>query len=206
MAHAPHVVRAPQVYAATVQFLYHRRPPDLRGETLYPLGLLENVHPDLHELELAKYAGREVLLDLRIPLLEVRWNDALHLCPLHPSRLASAWRAAGIDSAAWEHDFFRIPVDALAGLLAVWFATGAVSVPDGPDEQGRLSLPSGDVSWFDPARYRELDAPPARHLEHLCEHREQGGRVRPFAYVPHVLVGAPLDVAGFELVRANGYA
>ena len=200
------MVCAAQVYAATVQSLYHRRPSDLRGQTLYPLGLLRNVHRDLYEVELAKYAGREVLLDLRIPLLEVRWNDVLHLCPLHPSRLGRAWRAAGIDSAAWEHDFYRIPVDALAGLPAVWFATGAVSLPDGPDEQGRLSLPSDDVSWFDAARYRELDAPPVRHLEHLRERREQGAGARPFAYVPHVLVGAPLDVGGHELVRANGCA
>jgi hypothetical protein len=198
------VVRAPQVYAAAVQFLYHRRPPDLRGETLYPLGLLKSVHPDLHELELAKYAGREALLDLWIPLLEVRWNDAVHLCPLHPSRLASAWRAAGIDSPAWEHDFFRIPVARLEGLPAVWFSSGAVSAPDRPAGHGRLSLPSADVSWFDGARYRELDAPPARHLEHLRERREQARRARPFAFVPHALVGAPLGVAGLELVRADG--
>jgi hypothetical protein len=79
-------------------------------------------------------------------------------------------------------------------------------VPDGPDERGRLSLPGADVSWFDAARYRELEAPPARQLEHLRERRERGGRVRPFAFVPHVLVGAPLDVAGLELVRANGCA
>jgi hypothetical protein len=187
-----------------VEFLYHRRPADLRGETLYPLGLLRNIYPDVYELERAKYAGREALLDLWIPLLEVRWNDALHLCPLHPSRLASAWRAAGIDSPAWEHDFFRIPVGALARTPAVWFATGALTVPNGPDEHGRLSLPRADVSWFDAARYRELDAPPARHLEHLLERREQSGRARPFAFVPHVLVGAPLDVAGLEVVRANG--
>ena len=187
-----------------MEFLYHRRPADLRGETLYPLGLLRDVHPDLHELERAKYAGREALLDLWIPLLEARWNDAVHLCPLHPSWLASAWRAAGIDSPVWEHDFFRIPVAALVGLPAVWFATGAVSAPEGPDEHGRLSLPRADVSWFDGARYRELDRPPSRHLEHLRERREQALRARPFAFVPHVLVGAPLDVAGLERVRADG--
>jgi hypothetical protein len=178
----------------------------MRGETLYPLHLLRSVHRDLYEVELAKYAGREVLLELRVPLLGGRWNDALQLCPLHPSRLARAWRDAGIASSVWDHDFFQIPLAALEGTPAVWFATGVVSVPDETDEQRPPSLPRAEVSWFDATRYRELDAPTPRHLEHLRERRELGGRARPFAFIPHVLVGAPLDTAGLELVRANDSA
>ena len=94
-----------------MRFLYHARPRDLRGGVLYPLSALRTRFPDLYEFERAKYAGRELLFELRIPLLDVLWNEALHLSPFHPSQLAAAWRDAGLPSSAWDRDFFEIPVE-----------------------------------------------------------------------------------------------
>jgi hypothetical protein len=170
-------------------FLYHARPARMRGHTLYPLNLLATEHPDLYEDERRKYDGREELLELRIPVLEVLWNDALHLAPIHPRRLAAAWRAEGLSAPAWDSEFFAIPADRIDASKAVWFERGA--------------LPLDDVRPFDAGRYRELDAPPAGYREYLRDYRERGRRARPFAYVPHVLVAAPVDVAGLRLVRAD---
>jgi hypothetical protein len=175
--------------------LYHALPPDMRGETLYPLNLLRDIHPDLFERERRKYAGRDALLELRIPLLDVLWNDTLHLSPLHPYHLAEAWRSVGLSSPAWERRFFRIPVEQLAGRPSVWFASGALTA------QG--ALPGDAVTRFDPARYRELARPPARYLEYLVDERRSGHAPRPFAHLPHVLVAGPVDVAGVPLVRAD---
>jgi hypothetical protein len=184
-------------------FLYHARPPGMRGELLYPLNLLRSVHPDLYEHERRKYVGREALLDLRIPVLGVRWNDALHLSPLHPYRLAAAWRAAGLSSPAWEREFFEIPVERLRGHPCVWFASGALS-DDGSRREGAvLSLPVEEMTPFDLDAYRGLAQPPAGYREYLRDCRERGRHARPFAHVPHVLVAAPFDVAGLRLVRAD---
>jgi hypothetical protein len=168
-------------------FLYHARPAEMRGETLYPLNVLQTVHPDLYDDEKRKYIGREELLDLRIPVLDVLWNDALQLTPIHPSHLAAAWRAAGLASPVVEREFFEIPVERIAAQRAVWFARGA--------------LPLDDVEPFDPSRYRELPQPPPAYDAYLRDYRERGRRPRPFAYLPHVLVAAPVDVAGLRLVR-----
>jgi hypothetical protein len=161
----------------------------LRGETLYPLNALRSAHPDLYEQERAKYAGREPLLELRIPLLDVLWNDAVHLAPIHPARLAETWLALGFPPEPWEREFFRIPVERIDASRAVWFAAGALT----DDEL--------IVEPFDPVAYRELHEPPPAFEELLRERREQGRPARPFAFVPHVLVAAPVDVAGVEVVR-----
>jgi hypothetical protein len=173
----------------TMPFLYHARPARMRGDTLYPLNALRARHPDLYEDERRKYVGRELLLELRIPVLDVLWNAALHLTPIHPSRLAAVWRAAGLSSPAWQREFFEIPVGHIDAKRAVWFASGA--------------LPFEDVTPFHPSRYRELTEAPAAHREYLRRCVGEGRSPRPFAYVPHVLVAAPVDVAGLALVRAE---
>lgn len=159
----------------------------MHGETLYPLNELREVDRDAYEGERRKYAGREELLDLRIPGLDVLWNDALHLAPIHPSRVSAAWRAAGLSSPAWAREFFEIPVDRIDARRAVWFGRGA--------------LPLDDVEPFDPSRYGELAEPPPAYLAYLRDYRERGRRPRPFAYLPHVLVAAPIDVAGLGVVH-----
>jgi hypothetical protein len=47
----------------------------MRGETLYPLNQLRSVDPALYGRERAKYKGREAVLEFRIPLIDVLWND-----------------------------------------------------------------------------------------------------------------------------------
>jgi hypothetical protein len=172
-----------------VPFLYHARPERMRGETLYPLNRLRVVDRELYDQERRKYDGREELLELRIPLLEVLWNDALHLSPIDPRRLAAAWSAAGLSSPAWEREFFAIPIERIDAGRAVWFESGA--------------LPLDHVVPFDPAAYRELREPPAAYLEYLRNSEKRGRPPRPFGYLPHVLVAAPIAVAGVRVVTSS---
>lgn len=39
----------------------------MRGDVLYPLNTLKTLHPDLYEFHVGKYAGREYLMDQKIP-------------------------------------------------------------------------------------------------------------------------------------------
>ena len=59
-------------------FVYHIRSADFRGTTLYPLNRLRDRYPDVYEAQRAKYRGREWLLEARVPLLDVLWNDVIH--------------------------------------------------------------------------------------------------------------------------------
>lgn len=165
---------------------------------LYPLNVLRARYPDLYERERGKYNGREALLNLRIPVLEVLWNDALHLSPVHPYRVAAAWRTLGLESPVWDGEFLEIPVARLRDRESVWFASGAL-----PGDEASLSLPVDEVSRFDPDAYRELVRLPASYHDYLRRRQEEGRLPRPFAYLPHVLVAAPIDIAGLRLVRAD---
>ena len=179
---------------AAVPFLYHRRPQDLRDETLYPLNDLQALHPDLYALEAAKYEGRELVRELRIPLLEVTWNDAVHLAPIHPYHLAASWGAAGLSSRMWEREFLAIPVGRIDARLAVWFAysTDVVS-----------PLAEDEFIPFDADAYEELTKAPAAYAAYMHRLRESGRPGRHFGYVPHVLVAGPIDVSGLTCVRAD---
>jgi hypothetical protein len=112
----------------TTQFLYHAVPPNQIGTVLLPLNRLRSAAPEAWARQIAKYAGRERVLDYVIPHLGVLWNDALHLSTIHPFHLASAWRSVGLWSPMWDRRWYRVPSARLAGLPAVWFAKSFTSM------------------------------------------------------------------------------
>lgn len=169
----------------------------MHGETLYPLNALRDLHPDVYEREAAKYLGRERVRNLRIPVLDVLWNDAIHLAPIHPSHVAAEWRAVGLSSSTWEREFFAIPVGRIASERAVWFAHELYSSSSGD------ALPPEDVTRFVPDAYEELTAAPPSYREYLLGRKGSGRRLLHFPYIPHVLVAAPIDISGLSCVRAD---
>ncbi len=76
-------------------FLYHAVPKNLTGTTLYPLNTLKHLLPEIYHEHVKKYAGREYLLEREIPTLNCLWNDVLHLCAIHPSKIKDALIRSG---------------------------------------------------------------------------------------------------------------
>ncbi|MBK8551651.1 MAG: hypothetical protein IPL53_11555 [Ignavibacteria bacterium] len=74
-----------------MNYLYHRVPKNLRGNVLYPLNTLKEIHPDLYEQQASKYAGREHITCQIIPILNCLWNDVLHFSAVNPEEI-SAYR------------------------------------------------------------------------------------------------------------------
>jgi hypothetical protein len=75
--------------------VYHLVPPDLRGTVLYPLNQLKAIYPEIAAQRMAKYAGREHVLQQRVPPLDCVWNDVLMFSPVHPAALQAAMEEAG---------------------------------------------------------------------------------------------------------------
>lgn len=184
-------------------FLYHARPLDMRGETLYPLNRLRAIDPALYEREKAKYKGREAVLDFRIPLIDVLWNDALHLSTIHPYHLAVAWRAAGLRAPIWDRLFFRIPIDRIAGYQCVRFASESLWVNNSPNEDAPLAPPAEEFTFFDSTGYEELREAPTSYHDYLIRQQQRGRRPLQFPKIPHVLVPGAVDVAGLALAGAG---
>ena len=186
-----------------MRFLYHARPPDMRGETLYPLNRLRSIDRALYEREQAKYEGREAVLEFRIPLIDVLWNDTLHLSTIHPYHLAAAWRAVGLWTPTLERPFFQIPVERVGRYQSVCLQAS---------RSGSTTRRTRTCRWHRRSRSSDCSIsptigsrgrPPVSYYEYLRRQRQRGHRPLLFPKVPHVLVSGPVDVAGLALVRSE---
>lgn len=171
--------------------LYHIVPKDLEGDFLYPLHELARERPHLARAAAEKYVGREHLMDVVIPILDCRWNDVLHLTPLHPKKTKQALVAAGFP--AREFRFFVIPPAAIAKGAAVHFENSK-------DTGGRYDFESGEFTPFDLATYRELEAVPEAQVRYFSESKRCGVRPLLWARTPHVFYRGSLDTRGLETV------
>lgn len=58
-----------------MSLVYHMAPRDFIGEVLYSLNALKTHLPEIYETQAQRYAGSEVLMQLKVPLLDCLWND-----------------------------------------------------------------------------------------------------------------------------------
>ena len=118
-------------------YVYHRKPVNMEGDTLYPLNSLRSKFPNLYDAQAKKYEGREELMQRKIPILNCLWNDVIHLAPVHPKHVFENIRAAGGEPrpSTW----FRFPVEVLQDKDVVYYLGPAKRSP---------SLDTGHFSKF----------------------------------------------------------
>jgi hypothetical protein len=71
-------------------------PSDLQGNALEPLTALKDSHPELYANYIQKYANRMEVMDTQIPILDCKWNDAIHLLPIHPKYIHELFAEVGM--------------------------------------------------------------------------------------------------------------
>lgn len=174
-----------------MQYLYHRRSPDFRGTTIYPLNVLRAKFPDLHETEVSKYAGRQQITEETVPILDVLWNDVVHSAPIDPRLIYQALRDLG--GSPEPQEYFKIPVSRITGLRAVWF--------DPQNERYPFPARSEDVRLIVPDTFEQLSAVPERTLGYYraCLRKGQQPPLL-FLYVPHVLIHGAIDVTDVDVI------
>ena len=176
-------------------FLYHLKPANMRGDTLYPLNALRHTHPDLYAQQRAKYddhPNRRRLPGRVVPILNCFWNDVLHFSPAHPHLVYRAWLELG--KPVGDVAFYRIPVARVARLPGVIYkSSGERSSPD-------VTLAEDSVSPFDPDTFEELKVLPEATHQWYAKLYRQGKFGAFFAHVPHVLIRGPVRVNEADLV------
>lgn len=193
-----------QARGGVVPFVYHSVPRDMVGSILYPLNQLQAIAPDRYAFQKAKYAGREAVLDYRIPGLGLLFNDTVHCSPLPPYYLVRARQELRLDSTArptagwWTGMVYAIPLERILIHPVMWYAWKTLWINGSPDDDVPLEPPAEEFVPFDPSHYQELSAPTERHLTYLRTMRDRGRRPLMFVHIPHVLVAGPIDVSGLE--------
>ncbi len=176
--------------------MYHLCADDFRGEQLLPVKTLATAYPDVYEREIAKWVGREAVLDWPVPHLGVSWGQTVNLAALDPRLLVEARLRLGVPfSRLLERKVVRIPVERIAGLPAVEYDSRTHWINSRPGEDVPLHPPETDFTPFDPVTYEELTAVPQAHLDYLWHQRDAGLPALGFVFVRHVLVAGPVDVS-----------
>lgn len=187
--------------------VWHGVPQQMVGTTVVPLGELRSVDADLYETQRAKYAGREAVLDYRIPLLDRGFLDTVHCSSVHPHRIYRARTEAGVDvpsrsSTGWGIGMaFEIPLERILVNRTAWYAWRTPWVNGYPGEDVPDEPPSDEFEDFDPVRYAPLPDVPEQHRHYLARMRSAGRRPLTFVHIPHVLVAGPIDIRECRIVR-----
>ena len=182
-------------------YLYHLCAHDFQGTMLYPLNGLRDRFPNLYEREKKKYAGRESVLEYIVPGLTRAWADTVNLSALDPRYLVAERQKLGIPfSRLLERRLVCIPIERVTSLPAVNYNSASHWINSSPGTAGvPLTPPENEFSPFDASLYQEILEVPRLHREYLLRQKERGELALGFVFVPHVLVGAPIDIAGLEL-------
>jgi hypothetical protein len=147
------------------------------------LNELRHRAPDAWQREQSKYAGRERVRELAVPLLDCLWNDVLHLSPVHPRELVSALEAAGFE--VDRRRFFKVDASLLDPRRTVVFLNST-------DREHRFD-PS-QWAWFDPGLVASLSSLPEAARGYYADCARDGRTPLRFACVPHVLYRGSLDI------------
>ncbi len=189
-------------------FVYHGMPRGMVGDVVYPLNELAAVAPEAYALQKSKYAGREAVLDVRIPQLGLLFNDTVHCAPLHPYHLFAARELLGLDppragaarASRFSGLFFEIPLERILVHPVAWYRWETLWINGAPDENVPLAPPTAEFERFDSERYSELSRVTDAHLSYLRRMKKQARPSLLFVHIPHVLVAGPIDIRGLRVI------
>lgn len=163
----------------------------MRGNVLYPLNTLKTLHPDLYEFHANKYAGREYLMDQKIPILECLWNDVLHFTAIHPSEVKKGLVAAGYRG-AFDRDYYQIDPKIFDPRDTIVFIC-ARGIPDYIDPEECVEYRPDEI-----AKYSILPQPTRDYYK---EKLDKGESPLIYRLSPHILYKGTLSVEGLSVIR-----
>jgi len=163
--------------------LFHFVPVPMAGTVLYPLNELKELEPAIWQRAVAKYAGREQLLEMPIPPLGCLWNDVIHLSAVDLGEVVAALDAVGIEPL--QRQFFQFDAATLDPERTVIFLNQPTDV----------SARFDDSQWlpYDPTSLTGLTQLTEPTRRYYRESAARGERPRLFAYLPHVFFRGALE-------------
>ena len=172
-------------------YLYHWVPNDMQGDTLFPLNVLKETHPDLYEREASKYAGRENIMLHQIPFLDCLWNDVLHFSAIHPSVVKDALLEAG-DRAPFDVEFFEVDPHLLNPENTI------VYLYKHRDMSGKLE--EDNFTKYNPDDIAIYSDMPDETKQYYKEMLSEGKNPLLFHRVPHILYKGSLDTSNIRRI------
>ncbi|NJL81433.1 MAG: hypothetical protein HC917_26525 [Richelia sp. SM2_1_7] len=152
---------------------------------LYPLNQLKTIYPEIAAQQMAKYAGREHILQRRVPPLSCWWNDVLMFSPVPPSTLKAAMEEAGHTCAP--RQWFEIDAQRFTYENTAFYLPG-----EAPEEARIIPYERGCL-----VRYANVSETQKRFYRRV----EPGKPVLLFGGTPHVLYKGNINIAQVRVLE-----
>ncbi|OGH69242.1 MAG: hypothetical protein A2754_04190 [Candidatus Magasanikbacteria bacterium RIFCSPHIGHO2_01_FULL_47_8] len=174
-----------------MNYLYHSKPKDLKGNILYPLNFLKEKHPDIYENQVKKYTGREHITQQRIPTLNCLWNDVLHFSAVHPKEIKEALIQAGrTDDFTMEYYQVDPKILDLANTTVYLYA----------HQDLKDKMNEGNFAPYNPEELAQFSSMPQSTKDYYKEMIAKGERPLLYHGIPHILYKGNLDLTGIPII------
>jgi hypothetical protein len=177
-----------------MNYIYHRVPTNLKGETLYPLNTLKNIYPDIYANETSKYAGREYVKEQRISLFDnALWNDVIFFVAVDPNKIYEARREAGWSDLKPQKYFKIDPRNLDQSKLGIFlFRTTADPTDYSSDDFEAYNYDELNL-------YTKIPESTKEYFKHEFEAGEPYIKLF-YRYIPHVLYYGEINIANTEII------
>lgn len=174
-----------------MQHVYHLIPKNFVGNDLFPLNRLKDILPETYSAHLAKYVGREKILERQIPKLNCLWNDVLHCSSVNPRILFEHLKSVGLGKYAGSR-WYKIPVSALE--------KHPVAIYQAPTEPRKdFKLADGDIELFNPKSWKEPSFLSKDAIAYFALCKTEKKPLFAFQFIPHILILGEINVTGLEI-------
>jgi len=174
-----------------MMYLYHSVPKNLEGSILYPLNELKEKYPEIYSLHVAKYVGREHIMDQRILVLDCLWNDVLHFSAVNPKGVKEALIEAG-RSPDFTLNYYQVDPALLEPKNAIVYLYAHTDNADKMSKENFAAYNPEDV-----AKFSQI---PQETKDYYKETIQKGGRPLLYHRIPHILYKGALDVTNLPII------
>jgi len=160
----------------------------MAGSKLVPLNEMPTIMPEVYALHLAKYKGREEIMERKIPLLDCLWNDVVQFLPMHPQKVFELQQELGLISDVPPFRFFEIDPEELDFDKAVVFFKTA------PGEEHVT------IKWLKDVDIASLQEIPPATLEYYKTLIGTGELPFNYQFIPHILYRGSIDTTDTKII------
>lgn len=162
------------------------------GVTLYPLNELRSINADIYNEALKKYAGREKLLQDKVPFLDCLWSDVVHLSPVHPTRVVEAYQELGYKLTSICYQIDAGTLDANKTVI-YWYKYLDFRDRQKPDNFERFSVD----------KLTSISELPQVTKKYYQSMFEKGERPLQYVGVPHILYKGSINIFKAPIVTGS---
>lgn len=175
-----------------MNYLYHRVPLEMQGDTLYPLNMLKDKYPEAYEKAIQKYVGREHIINQVIPGVNWLWNDVLHFTAVHPAKVKRAMQEVGFSDLR-SSKFYQIDATLLDPEISIVYLYKHQDTKDKLNEANFVS--------YDPCIIDEYSEIPDETKAYYKEMLVAGKRPLLYHRIPHVLYCGTINIKDMPVIQ-----